>query len=89
MPLETFNLIASLNASNPVGATDLMSSLDDHVRGVKSVLLAQFPNFDNTTPCNLTPAEIKAIRPETRMILITGLAEELGMGSAAPASALA
>ena len=45
MPVETFDKIDSLNASNPVGATDPKSQGDDHIRGIKSTLLATFPNI--------------------------------------------
>jgi len=43
MGLETFNYIDSLNASNPVGASDQVAAGDDHIRGIKSVLLASLP----------------------------------------------
>jgi len=43
MGLESFSYITSLNASNPVHATDPVSQGDDHLRGVKSVLLSSFP----------------------------------------------
>lgn len=45
MPLESASYISGLNASNPVGATDLKSSLDDHLRLIKSVLLGSFPGI--------------------------------------------
>lgn len=37
--------IDDLVNTNPVGATDLKSTLDDHIRGIKNVLLNQFPNL--------------------------------------------
>ena len=46
MPLETGTYISDLNASNPVGATDPKSQGDDHIRLIKSTLLATFPNID-------------------------------------------
>lgn len=55
MALETFGFIDSLNASNPVHATDPVSQGDDHIRGVKSTLLAQFPNLDAAV--NFTPTQ--------------------------------
>lgn len=55
MGLETFGFIDSLNASNPVHATDPVSQGDDHIRGLKSTLLSQFPNLDAAV--NFTPAE--------------------------------
>lgn len=38
MPLESATHIADLNTSNPVGSTDKVQTLDDHVRLIKSVL---------------------------------------------------
>lgn len=43
MPVESFSYITSLNASNPVHATDQVSEGDDHLRGVKTTLLNSFP----------------------------------------------
>lgn len=45
MGLETATYISGLNASNPVHATDQVSQGDDHIRLVKSTLLATFPNI--------------------------------------------
>lgn len=45
MGLETFTLINSLNANNPVGASDPKSQGDDHLRGIKTTILATFPNI--------------------------------------------
>lgn len=45
MGLETATYISQLNASNPVGATDPKSQGDDHLRLIKLVLQAQFPNL--------------------------------------------
>ena len=56
MGLETFNFIDSLNASNPVGATDPKSQGDNHIRGIKSVLLSTFPAL--TGAVTLTQSEI-------------------------------
>lgn len=44
MPLETATYIHDLVASNPA-ATDGLSQGDDHLRLIKSVLQANFPNF--------------------------------------------
>jgi microcystin-dependent protein len=51
MPVETFNYLDSLNASNPV-STDGQAQGDDHIRGIKAVLKATFPNI--TGPVTLT-----------------------------------
>lgn len=45
MAIEVATYISGLNASNPVGASDLVSSLDDHARLIKSTLLNTFPNI--------------------------------------------
>ncbi|UCE39330.1 MAG: hypothetical protein JSW00_08955 [Thermoplasmata archaeon] len=45
MGLESFTYITSLNSSNPVGASDTVAEGDDHIRGLKTVLLASFPSI--------------------------------------------
>lgn len=44
MPIEAATYISTLNASNPP-STDLLAEGDDHLRLLKSVLLASFPNI--------------------------------------------
>ena len=44
MGLETGTYISDLVNTNPVGATDLKSTLDDHIRLLKSTILTTFPN---------------------------------------------
>lgn len=46
MGLESATYISGLNASNPVHATDQVSQGDDHLRLIKSTLLATFPNIN-------------------------------------------
>ncbi len=55
MGLESFTYITSLNASNPVHATDNVSQGDDHLRGLKTTLLNSWPNIDGAV--NFTPTE--------------------------------
>ena len=43
MGLETGTYISDLNSSNPVGASDSVSQGDDHIRLIKSTILASFP----------------------------------------------
>lgn len=43
MGLEVASFVSGLNALNPVGGTDPKSQGDDHLRLIKSVLLATFP----------------------------------------------
>lgn len=45
MGLETVTYISDLVATNPVGAVDPKSQGDDHIRNIKSALLATFPNI--------------------------------------------
>lgn len=45
MGLETATYISGLNASNPIHATDQVSEGDDHLRLIKSTLLATFPSI--------------------------------------------
>lgn len=45
MALETGTYISDLVATNPVGATDNVSTVDDHIRLLKSTILASFPNI--------------------------------------------
>lgn len=59
MGLESFSYITSLNASNPVHATDQVSEGDDHLRGVKTTLLNSFPNINAAV--NFTPTEANLI----------------------------
>ena len=65
MALEAFTYITSLNASNPIHATDPVSQGDDHVRGLKTTLLNSLPNLDAAV--NFTPTEAN------RLVGLTGL----------------
>jgi len=44
MPLESATYISDLNTSNPVGSTDKVQTLDDHVRLIKSTIKTTFPS---------------------------------------------
>lgn len=46
MGLETASHIDELVASNPVGASDALSTADDHLRMIKTVLKNDFPDVD-------------------------------------------
>jgi hypothetical protein len=52
MGLEAGTTISALVSTNPVGATDPKSQGDDHIRLIKAVLKATFPNFTGV----LTPS---------------------------------
>jgi hypothetical protein len=66
MALEAFgNNISTLVATNPTGA-DAKSTADDHIRGVKSVLLAQFPAL--TAPVTATHTELNRVAGVTSAI---------------------
>ena len=45
MPLETATYVADLNASNPL-QTEGLNTADDHLRLIKSTILATFPNME-------------------------------------------
>lgn len=54
MGLEAATYISGLNASNPVHATDQVSAGDDHLRLIKSTLLATFPNISGAMTASHT-----------------------------------
>ena len=58
MALESGTYIDSLNASNPV-ATDGLAQADDHMRLIKSTILASFPSI--TGAVNATHTEINTV----------------------------
>lgn len=57
MPLETGTYISSLNASNPAG-TDTVDKADDHLRLIKSTLLATFPGITGAVTSSHTELNI-------------------------------
>lgn len=58
MPLESATYVSQLNSANPA-STDVLSQGDDHIRLIKAVLQATFPNI--TGPVNLTDTELNAV----------------------------
>lgn len=62
MGLEAFSYITSLNSSNPVGASDPKSEGDDHLRGIKSVLLASFPSISGAVTLSHTQINDAALK---------------------------
>lgn len=58
MALETATYLNQLNAANPTGA-DPKNKGDDHLRLLKAVLLATFPNL--SAAVNATPAELNKL----------------------------
>ncbi len=63
MGLETGTFIDSLVATNPVGATDPKSQGDDHLRLIKSTILATFPSITGAvtlTHTNINDAALKS-----------------------------
>ena len=66
MAIETFgNNIGTLVATNPSGA-DGKNTADDHIRGLKAVLLAQFSAL--TAPVTATAAELNRVAGVTSAI---------------------
>lgn len=62
MGLEAFSYITSLNSSNPVGASDPKSEGDDHLRGIKAVLLASFPSISGAVTLTHTQINDAALK---------------------------
>jgi hypothetical protein len=60
MGLEVAGFISELVATNPVGAVDDYATADDHLRLIKAVLQAQFPNL-TAGAVNPTQAELNLI----------------------------
>ena len=59
MPLEDLTgdkYIDALVSDNPVGTTDTLSTVDEHLRGIKNVLKKTFPNL--TGPVTATASEL-------------------------------
>ena len=55
MALESATYLDSLNVSNPA-ASDAVGQADDHIRMLKAVLQATFPNINGA--CNATPLQL-------------------------------
>lgn len=60
MALESAFYITDLNVSNPL-STDTVSQADDHLRLIKSVLKATFPNLN--APVTATPSQLNSPIP--------------------------
>lgn len=60
MSLETFGLIKDLVATNPPGG-DPKSQGDDHIRGIKATLQAQFPGLSTATAVARTAEELNKV----------------------------
>lgn len=54
MPLEVATYISSLVSTNPVGASDGLNTADDHLRLIKAVLKASFPNINGAVTATPT-----------------------------------
>lgn len=65
MPLEVANNITQLDRTSPRRA-ELVSEGDDHIRLIKSVLLAAFPNIDGAV--TVTPAELNQLATLTENV---------------------
>ena len=59
MGLEVFGFYTDLVASNPLGS-DGKNQGDDHIRGIKATIKAQWPNFTGEA-CTPTEAELNAL----------------------------
>ena len=68
MTVESATYISQLNTAQPT-ASDNISEGDDHLRLIKSVLQAQFPNL-GTTAARPTAAQLNKLGFETGMIIM-------------------
>lgn len=82
MPVETATFLSQLNPLYPLGSDDSGDG-DNHLRLIKSILKAQFPEF-TAAALNATQAEIEAA-----IASVTGLAKLLLLAGSAAAPGLA
>jgi microcystin-dependent protein len=75
MALEQASYISQLNAANPL-STDTVAQADDHLRLIKSVLKATFPNLN--APVTKTPAELNAPIPAGLICMWSGVSVPSG-----------
>ena len=68
MTVESATYISQLNTAQPA-ASDNISEGDDHLRLIKSVLQAQFPNLA-TTPVRPTAAQLNKLGFEPGMVIM-------------------
>lgn len=78
--------ISNLVQTNPVGATDFVSQGDDHIRGIKNVLLNTFPNV--TGPVIATQAELNSISQPPAVQMPVGMVADFA-GTSIPANWMA
>jgi microcystin-dependent protein len=78
--------INNLVNTNPVGATDPVSQGDDHIRGIKNVLLNTFPNI--TGQVTVTQAQLNAVGTPAAVQCPIGMVADFA-GTAIPAGWLA
>lgn len=88
MGLESASFLSGLNSSNPA-ATDLEAQGDDHLRLIKTVLLASFPGVDKATYLQQAQADLASATTTdigaqtTDFIRITGTTTITGLGTVA------
>lgn len=73
MGLEAATYINGLVSTNPIGASDAKSQGDDHIRLIKSVLKATFPNITGAvtkTQTQLNDAQIISLPTGTAMLFV-------------------
>lgn len=79
MGIENAQYVNQLVPSNPL-STDSVSQADDHLRMIKSTLVATFPNLD--APVTATAAQINNPVPAGAIIMWSGSATEVPQGYA-------
>lgn len=83
MPVETFNFLDSLNASNPV-STDGQVQGDDHIRGIKAAIKATFPSIAGA--CAITDTQLSNLGAGNLNIAGDGSAVAPSIGYASDAT---
>lgn len=89
MGLESATYVDDLVATNPVGATDQKKQGDDHLRLIKSVLKATFPNADHAIYLDQAQADVASATTTdigaatTNFVRVTGTTTITGLGTVA------
>lgn len=88
MGLESGTYVNDLVSSNPVGSTDPKSQGDDHLRLIKAVLKATFPNADKAVYLDQAQADVASSSPNigaasTNFVRITGTTTITSFGTVA------
>lgn len=87
MPVETFSYLDSLVATNPVTSEGIVNG-DDHIRGIKSTLLATFPNITGAVQATQSQLDTVVSIASRNSTVPAGMMMDFG-GTSAPTGWLA